>query len=208
MPGSSNLGVWVYTDDDILEPDYPVSTAYSWQVRDNLAHLTDSQCQTPVSWMGSASRNDHFTLPAGLDAFYSVEFPITILSPGYLPGLRFNQWIYSNDAANTVTSVMRLRYANDPLFPVAAAGSDPTALYSATNTTVSTSGQKKTNYFTNVASRPIDGLRARQQFSIEENSDDHTTEVAMVRAEIYMSDSAGDGGGLIGFQVIEFAAWP
>lgn len=208
MPGSSKQGIWVYLDDDMLEDDRPVTTAKSWQLRDNLAHLIDSQCQNRVSWMGtSTSANDHFLLPSSLDAFYAVEFPVTILSTGHLPGLRFNQWMYSGNVANTVTSVLRLRHASDPMFTTLT-GTDSTALYSATNTTTSTTGAKKTNYFFNVASRPINDTLARQTFSIEENSDDHTAEVAMVRAEIYMTDSAGNGGGLLGFQVIEFAAWP
>ena len=207
MPGSSKNGLWVYLDDDMLEPDYPVSTAMSWQLRDNLAHLIDSQCQTRISWMGSLSRYDHFTLPAGQDAYYAVEFPLTVFSDEYLVGLRIVQWIYSNDAANTVTSVANLRWASEPLFQNGTGSAGGLSLWGVTNSTTSTTGQKKANVATPIRDADNHG-RGWQSFSIEENSDDHTTRMRMARLEIAMSDTAGDGGGLVGLQVIEFPMWP
>lgn len=207
MPGSSNLGFWNYIDDDWLEPDYPVSTGHAWTLRDNLAHLIDSQCQVRVSWMGQSSRDDHVQLYSSTNAgFYVVEFPITILADGYLPGLRVNEWIYSANATNTLTVVANLRWATEPFFSTGTTA-DSQALWSFTNTTTSTTGQKKTNYYT-TAKRTGGVSNGSRLYSIEENSDDHVTEIRMARLEIAMTDDNGYGGGVVGLQVVEFPLWP
>lgn len=206
MPGSSYNGLWVYLDDDMLEPDYPVSTAYSWQLRDNLAHLIDSQCQTRVSWMGKIGRADHFPHPAGYDAHYAVVFPITILSTGHLPGIRIASWLYSNDAGNTVTAEYALRWASEALFPNGVAPATNT-LWSFTHTTTATAGEKFVSY-TSTTREALNQAAAYRSFAIIENSSAHTTSVPMARLEIAMSDDSGDGGGLLGLQVIEYPRWP
>lgn len=201
MPGSSYSGFWIYLDDDWLEPDYPVSAGYSWILRDSTAHLIDSQAQVRVSWMGKVGRNDHFVFAATYDGYYAVSFPVTVYTKDKLPGLSFRYWHYTGDAANTVTTSFKLVWDTGTPF-------DPAldALHSFSDTTTSTTGEAQSN-FTITAKDATQSALGRRVYSIEENNDDHTTEMRMVRLEITQTDDSDEGGGLVGLQVIEYPLW-
>lgn len=211
MAFSSSVGVssWTYFENQSFEADYPISTAYAWLLRNNLAHLQDSAGQFRINWSALAT-----TVPGGTDgtswsgtaqtmvAYYAAPFPVTLLGQDGLPGLDIRIAVMSS-SGESVTAEARIVYDVGTVWNIGAE-----VLWTATGSSSSTTGAWVIDE--DSQGSPSFGLgKGRIMLAIREGGDDSQSAIEMVRLEIKLTSTVAGSSTmrLMGVMIREFPVW-